>query len=268
MSLLDVVILGVVEGITEYLPISSTGHLIIVGGWLGQTSASAKTFLIFIQLGAVLAVLWEYSGSLADLVRRARDDDSARAFLLKVFVAFLPAAVVGLLFHKSIKAALFHQTPVAVALITGGVAMLLVERFVRAKGTGDVERITWTQAIGVGLFQVLSLWPGVSRAAATIVGGLTLGLDRSSATIFSFYLAIPTLGAATLYDLYKSRDVLSSADVAPFGLGLTISFVVSLAVIRGLLRYVRTHRFTPFAVYRIVFGLYVLFLADDSLFQE
>jgi undecaprenyl-diphosphatase len=266
MNLLDVIILGLVEGLTEFLPVSSTGHLIIVGHWLGLTSDKAKTFEIFIQLGAVLAVAWEYRRQLFALLVRARHEQQARAFLGKIFVAFLPAAIVGLLVHSLIKKHLFHQTPVALALIVGGVAMYLVEQFAKPKPAADVEAITWSQALGVGLFQTLSLlWPGVSRSASTIIGGLVIGLDRSAATVFSFYLAIPTLGAATLYDLFKSRNDLSSEDLVPFGLGLAVSFVVSLLVVRGLLRYVRHHSFKPFAIYRIAFGVLVLLLPADII---
>lgn len=265
MTLLDVVILGIVEGLTEFLPVSSTGHLIIVSHWLGLVGDKIDTFNIFIQLGAILAVAWEYHTQLVSLVGRARNEPQARAFLGKIFLAFLPAAIVGLTIHKMIKRELFHQVPVASALIVGGIVMFLVEQFVRTHSKDDVEKITWGQALGVGLFQTLSLWPGVSRAAATIVGGLSLGLDRSSATIFSFYLAIPTLGAATLYDLFKSRNDLSKDDIVPFGLGLIVSFVVSLLVVRGLLRYVRNHNFKPFAIYRVAFGILVLLLPANII---
>lgn len=264
MSLFVVVILGIVEGLTEFLPISSTGHLVLVSHWLGYSDSKAKTFDIFIQLGAVLAVAWEYRVPLVGLFVRAPSNRAARDFLVKLFLAFLPAAGVGFLFHKHIEEHLLSPIPVATAFIIGGVLMFLVELFATKKPPETVETFTWTQAVGVGVFQILGLWPGISRAGATIIGGLVLGRDRSSATQFSFYLALPTLGAATLYKLYKGRGDLTRDDIVPFGLGLVVSFIVALIVIRALLRYVRSHDFKLFAVYRVIVGIAVLFVPASA----
>ncbi len=258
MSILFVVVMGIVEGLTEFLPVSSTGHLILVSHLFGETDSRTKTFEIFIQLGAILAVAWEYRRHLVELLGHARTNPRARNFLAKLLVAFLPAAVVGLLGGKAIKEHLFNPKSVAIALIVGGVVMILVEQFLPRRETGDIEDVTWAQAFGIGLLQTLALWPGVSRAAATIIGGMVVGLDRGRATVFSFYLALPTLGAATLYDLVKSRNQLTAADVVPFGFGLAVSFVVALLVIRAMLLYVKHYSFQPMAVYRIILGFVVL----------
>ncbi|MBI2568938.1 MAG: undecaprenyl-diphosphate phosphatase [Candidatus Schekmanbacteria bacterium] len=255
---LVVIVLGIVEGLTEFLPISSTGHLILAGHLLSFTGPRADTFEIFIQLGAILAVAWEFRASLWDLGRRQRRDAGARAFVANVALAFMPAAVVGLAAGSAIKAQLFGPATVATALIAGGVAIWLIETWIPERTPVDVEKLTWRQALGVGLAQIAALCPGVSRSAATIMGGMICGLDRRAATEFSFFLALPTLGAATVYDLLKSLDILSRADIAPFALGLLASFVSALLVIRGFLRYVRTHDFRPFAIYRVVLGLLVL----------
>lgn len=267
MTLWIAAVLGLVEGLTEFLPVSSTGHLILVGALLGigENDERAKTFEIVVQLGAILAVCWEYRRDLTSLAARAPRERKAAAFLAKLFLAFLPAAIVGLLFGKAIKERLFNPTSVAIALVVGGVAMILMERLAPKRTPGHVEDITWGQALGVGLFQLTALWPGVSRSAATILGGLALGLDRSRATVFSFYLALPTLGAATVYEAWKSRHLLSSADAAPFAVGLAVAFVSALLVIRGMLAYVRRYDFVPLAVYRILLGLIVFVLLRDRM---
>lgn len=248
------VILGIVEGITEFLPISSTGHLIVVGDLLGATDARAATFEIFIQLGAVLAVVWHYRARLWAVAARLAAPEG-RDFILPLFIAFLPAAIIGLLLHDWIKATLFTPLVVAGALVVGGFLILLLERIHPKDAVVDAGRMPLKTAFGIGLAQVLSLIPGTSRSASTILGGYALGCSRQAATEFSFFLAIPVLGSATLYDLYKSRDLLGGTDVFPFAVGTVVAFVVALVVIRGFLRFVAGHDFRPFAWYRIGFGL-------------
>lgn len=252
------VILGVVEGVTEYLPVSSTGHLILVGDWVGLQGPVAATFEIFIQLGAVLAVVWHYRVRLLEVARRAGGQEG-RAFILPLFVAFLPAAVVGLLLHGWIKAHLFTPLVVAGALVVGGVVILVLERIHFEDTILDAEKMPVRAALGIGLAQILSLIPGTSRSATTILSGYALGCSRRAATEFSFLLAIPVLGAATLYDLYKSRALLSGGDVPMFVVGTVVAFATALIVIRGFLKYVSGHDFRIFAWYRIGFGLLVAF---------
>jgi undecaprenyl-diphosphatase len=195
---------------------------------------------------------------LLHLTRRLFTDRSAVVFVGKLLVAFLPAAIVGVMFRETMQARLFFAAPVAVALIVGGILMFAIEQFLPPREEAPVEQISWLQALGVGLFQILSLWPGFSRSAATIMGGMILGLDRSRSTVFSFYLAIPTLCGATVYETYKSRNDLSMDDLGWFALGTLVSFVVALIVIKGMLAYVRRFSFRPLAVYRIVLGIVVL----------
>ena len=261
MTLLFVVVMGIVEGLTEFLPVSSTGHLILTANAFGLGGTpKVETFEIFIQLGAILAVVCEYRIDLWRLTARLKSDRSARMFVFKLFIAFLPAAIVGLAFRKTIKLHLFHAGPVAAALIVGGIFIFAVEQFLPKRKPEPVENVSWLQALGVGLFQCLALWPGFSRSAATILGGMTLGLDRSRSTIFSFYLALPTLGAATVYELFKAIQdgELDLSDAGNFALGTVISFVVALIVIKGMLWYVRQFDFRPLAVYRILLGIVVL----------
>lgn len=257
VDLLKAAILGIVEGVTEYLPVSSTGHLIIAGDLLGWNGPRAATFEIFIQLGAVLAVVWHYRARLWAVVARVTAPEG-RAFLLPLLIAFLPAAVVGLLLHGWIKAHLFTPLVVAGALVVGGVVILVLERIHFEDTILDAERMPLKAALGIGLAQILALIPGTSRSAATILSGYALGCSRRAATEFSFFLAIPVLGAATLYDLYKSRELLVAGDVAIFAVGTVVAFATALIVIRGFLRYVSGHDFRPFAWYRIGFGLLVL----------
>ncbi|MEO6068588.1 MAG: undecaprenyl-diphosphate phosphatase [Gemmatimonadota bacterium] len=255
-GLLVAVILGLVEGITEFLPVSSTGHLIIAGDLLGFDSPSAPTFEIFIQLGAVFAVVWHYRRRLWEVGLRA-GGPVGREFLLPLFIAFLPAAVVGLLLHGWLKAHLFHPLVVAGALVVGGIVILILERIHFEDRIFDAERMPARTALGIGLAQLLALIPGTSRSAATILGGYALGCSRKAATEFSFLLSIPVLGSATLYDLYQSRDLLSGRDVPMFAVGTAVAFITALVVIRGFLKYVSGHDFRPFAWYRIGFGLVV-----------
>jgi undecaprenyl-diphosphatase len=251
-------VLGLVEGATEFIPVSSTGHLIVVSSWLGLLDERAKTFDIFIQLGAILAIVWLYRARLSRVLLEARHQSRSRRFLGNLFIAFLPAAVIGFLAHGWIKARLFNSTVVAVALVAGGVLILLIERWAPAPRVSDVTEVPPRTAFGIGLAQVLSLIPGTSRSGATIMGGYALGLSRMAATEFSFFLAIPVMLAATAYDLLKSWSSLVPADAPVFAVGFIVSFVSALVVVRAFLSYVSHHSFSAFAWYRIAFGIVVL----------
>ncbi|GIV98676.1 undecaprenyl-diphosphate phosphatase [Roseiflexus sp.] len=256
-----VVILGVVEGLTEFLPISSTGHLLIVSSLLDFEGSLGGTFEIFIQLGAVLAVVGYYALDLLHQARQAPRDPQTRRFWLAIGLAFVPAAVTGLALHDWIKAVLFSPTVIGIALITGGVVLIIVERLPRGAATiHDATHLSLRQALGIGIAQALALTPGVSRSAASIIGGMLVGLDRRAATTFSFYLAIPTLGAATVVDLLTSLDQVTPSDVGRLFLGLVVSLIVAWLSIGWLLRYVANHSFVAFGIYRIVAGLIVLAL--------
>ena len=254
-------LLGLVEGITEFLPISSTGHLILVGRWCGLTGDRAEVFEIFIQIGAVLAVVTEYRTKLLEVARGAVTRSPERSLGLCIVLAFLPAAGTGLLLHDWISATLFGPRTVAAALIAGGVAILAVERWKPAPSIDRVDRVGPGRALLIGLAQCVALWPGFSRSAATILGGLLCGLDRKAATEFSFFLAIPTLGAATVYHLWQKHDALLAGDLAWLLVATAVSFVVAWGAIRWLLRFVATHDLTPFAWYRIALGLVVWWFA-------
>ena len=256
--LVKALVLGVVEGLTEFLPVSSTGHLIIAGDAIAFTGARANTFEIFIQLGAIFGVVWHYRTRVLDLaVHAARPRE--RRFLMKLFVAFLPAAILGLLTHKYITTYLFNPLTVAGALVVGGAVILLVERWYRHHSARlhDVEDLSYTDALVVGIAQMFSLFPGVSRAGATIIGGLLTGLSRTTATEFSFFLAMPTMFAATFFDLYKNIEILRPEDVSIFAVGFVVAFITAVIVVRTFLVYVSRHTFLPFAWYRIAFGLAV-----------
>ena len=255
------VILGLVEGVTEFIPVSSTGHLIIVGEWLGQVDDRAKTFDIFIQLGAILAIVWLYRARLLQTAVSARRDPASRRFFLNLGISFVPAAGVGLLIHDWIKAHLFNIPVVAWALILGGIAILLIEWWSPRTRFDAVSEGPPLTALGVGLAQVLSLVPGTSRSGATIMGGYALGLSRRAATELSFFLAIPIMFAATLYDLATSMGALSAADAPFFATGFVVSFVSALVVVKAFLSYVSHHSFRAFAWYRIGFGAGLLWLA-------
>ena len=255
---LKVVVLGIVEGLTEFLPISSTGHLIIAGQLLGFGGDKAKVFDIAIQSGAMLAVVWEYRARFARVLTGLAGDPVARRFAANLVIAFLPAALLGLAFSGAIKQYLFHAVPVALAFIIGGLVILWVERRPRRTTVEEVDDMTWKDALKVGLAQSVALIPGTSRSGATIIGGMLFGLSRRAATEFSFFLAVPTLIAAGAYDLYQHRTLLDAADLGPFGVGFAVSFVSAFACVRWLLRYIATHDFSVFAWYRIVFGVIVL----------
>jgi undecaprenyl-diphosphatase len=251
-TLVTALILGIVEGLTEFLPISSTGHLILAGELLGANDERWNVFNIVIQTGAMLAVGWEY---------RARFFRIDVTLYRNLIVAFMPAAVVGLLFSKYIKAYLFHAVPVAIAFIVGGIIILIVESRPRAARVESTREMTWLDALKVGVAQCFALIPGTSRSGATIIGGMLFGLSRPAATEFSFFLAVPTLFAAGAYDLFKHRALFSASDLPMFGVGAAAAFVSAFVVVRWLIRYVATHDFKPFAWYRIVFGVVVLLTA-------
>jgi undecaprenyl-diphosphatase len=257
--LVKALIMGVVEGLTEFLPISSTGHLIITGSLLDFLEKDQRdVFEIFIQLGAILAVCWEYRGKLLGVARGLVKEKGAQLFTINLFVAFLPAAVIGLLAGSAIKARLFYPGPVAGAFIIGGLVILWAERRKHKARISDVDSMTAKDALVVGLAQCFALIPGMSRSASTIIGGLLFGLSRKAATEFSFFLAIPTLSAAALYDLYKHRAVLDSGLTGLFAAGFVMSFISAIIAVRGLIRYISKHDFSAFAWYRIGFGTIVL----------
>lgn len=260
MDWLKALLLGLVEGATEFLPVSSTGHLIVAADWLHYPEAQRGTFEIFIQLGAILAVYWHYRADLLARLAHARRDPQGLALLGKVTLAFLPAAIVGLLSHDWIETHLFSTRMVAWALIGGGIVIWIADRRPRAAHVHVLDAVGWRAALAIGVAQIASLFPGVSRAAATIVGGMLAGLDRPTATQFSFYLALPTLTAASLYSLLKGLDGIDADAAVGLALGFVTAFVSALAVIRAFLRYVQTHDFVPFAIYRIAFGALLLWL--------
>jgi len=256
--LLEALIMGVVEGLTEFLPISSTGHLIVAGRLLRFPEEIAATFEIFIQLGAILAVVVYFA---RDLLREVRAAPAARGLLLNLAVAFLPAALVGVALGDLIKAYLFNPVTVAFALIGGGVIMLIIEQRPRRPAVHDVLAARWPHALVVGLAQIASLWPGFSRSASTIIGGMLAGMDRPTALRFSFYLSIPTMVAATVFDFLRSLDEIHAEALPAFFIGTACAFLVALAVIKFLLGYVARHDFKPFGWYRIAAGLGLLGLA-------
>ena len=259
MLLFKAAVMGLVEGATEFLPVSSTGHLILAGDWLGfDEYRGAETFEVFIQLGAILAVVWLYRAKILGVFRAAPRDPAARRLILNIAIAFLPAALIGFLVHDWIKERLFDPVVVAAALVAGGFLILAIERWHKPFHTETVDDIRPRSALWVGLAQVLSLIPGTSRSGATIMGGLAVGLSRVAATEFSFFLAIPIMFAASFYDLFKAMDTLTSADAPVFAVGFVVSFVSALVVIRALIRFVSTNTFVPFAWYRIVFGAILL----------
>jgi undecaprenyl-diphosphatase len=248
-DLVNALVLGVVEGLTEFLPISSTGHLILAAELLGANDERGKVFDVAIQTGAILAVVWEY---------RARFFRVDPRLWLNLAVAFVPAALLGLAFGSLIKQHLFSPLPVATAFVVGGLIILWVDRGARTARVNSTQEMTWGDALKVGIAQCFALIPGTSRSGATIIGGMLFGLSRPAATEFSFFLAVPTLVAAGAYDLWTNRALFSARDVPMFALGLAASFISAFLVIRWLIRYVATHDFRPFAWYRIAFGLIVL----------
>ena len=256
--LIHALILGLVEGITEFLPVSSTGHLILVGQLLGFNDDKGKVFEIAIQFAAILAVVWEYRKRLFHTVLSLRSEASSQRLALNLIVAFLPAAILGFLFLKQIKYYLFNPFVVASAFILGGFLIIWAEKRQHIVHAESLDDLTWLDALKVGFAQALAMIPGTSRSGATIIGGLFFGLSRRAATEFSFFLAIPTMFAATLYDVYKNRDLFSVDDLALFAVGGTVSFISAFIAVRGLIRFISRHDFTVFAWYRIAFGIIVL----------
>jgi len=266
-EILVAVVLGIVEGLTEFLPVSSTGHLILVGNWLQFTGEKANTFEIFIQLGAIIAVLIYFRDRIWRLVSailgkpRPADGltvDQARRFGVGVMLAFVPAAIIGFFFHDLIEALLFNPKTVAAALIVGGVGIILIEQLHLRVKVDTMEDLTWTQALGIGLAQCLSLIPGMSRSASTIMGGLVLGLSHAAAAEFSFFLAIPTIFAATLYSLAKRFSLLNADDAVLFAVGFIVSLLVAWLVIAAFMSFIKKHSFEAFGWYRIVLGFAIL----------
>ena len=251
-------VLGIVEGLTEFLPVSSTGHLILAGDLLGFNDERGKLFEIVIQTGAILAVCWEYRARLGAVAAGLGRDAAARRFVANLAIAFLPLAVLGLLFGKAIKAHLFQPVPVALAFIAGAFIILWAERREHVVRIHSVDELTWQDALKLGFAQAFALIPGTSRSGATIIGGLLFGLSRKAATEFSFFLAIPTLFAASAYQLWKERHLLDGDDLGMWAVGFVSAFVSAFLCVRWLLRYISTHDFTFFAWYRIAFGLVVL----------
>lgn len=272
LLLFKAAIMGIVEGLTEFLPISSTGHLIVAGSLLNFNYANAKVFEIVIQSGAILALCWEYRQRLLGTVSGIFTEPTAQRFALNVSIAFLPFMLMALKFHEAIKAELFKPVPVALAFAIGGVIILFAERWykrralqVDVKLIESVDDMTWRDALKVGLAQCAALIPGTSRSGATIIGGMFLGLSRKCATEFTFFLAIPTLVGATVYALWKARNELAIADLSVFGVGFVTAFISAFVCVRWLLRYISTHDFTVFAWYRIAFGVVILVTSYSGL---
>ena len=266
LLLLKAAVMGLVEGLTEFLPISSTGHLILAGALLGFDDDKAKVFDIAIQTGAILAVIIVYWQKISSTIKALPHSAAAQRFAFNVFIGFVPAVILGLLLGKAIKAHLFTPWVVATTFIVAGFIILWAER--RPASTvriHEVEDMRGRDALKVGLVQCLAMIPGTSRSGATIIGGMLLGLSRKAATDFSFYLAIPTLIGAGAYSLYKERALLSMADTPVFGVGLLVSFVSAWVCVRWLLRFISSHSFEVFAWYRIVFGLVVLATSYSGL---
>ena len=259
LLLIKAAILGIVEGLTEFLPISSTGHLILVGDLLNFNDDRGKVFEIVIQFAAILAVCWEYRAKLATVANGlVQKQEVAQRFIFNLFIAFLPLAILGLAFGKAIKAHLFAPIPVAMAFIVGGFIILWAEKRNHVTTIDSVDEMHWKDALKMGFAQALALIPGTSRSGSTIIGGLFFGLSRKAATEFSFFLAIPTLTMATLYEVVKYRHDFHADDIGIFLVGSIASFISAFIAVRALLRYISRHDFTVFAWYRIAFGLMVL----------
>ncbi len=265
--IINTIILGIVEGLTEFLPISSTGHLILAGDLLNFNTEKGKLFEVVIQVGAIFAVCWEYRVKItAVLAGLLKGEKSAQKFTLNLIVAFMPLAVLGLLFGKLIKAVLFKPMPVALAFIIGAFIIIWAEKREHKIRVFEIDDLSLLDALKLGIAQAFALIPGTSRSGATIIGGLFFGLSRKAATEFSFFLAIPTLFIASLYDLYKHREILEWAVDAPyFAVGMIAAFFSAMLAIKGLLRYISNHDFIIFAWYRIIFGLVVIGTAYSGL---
>lgn len=271
LAALKILFLGLIEGITEFLPISSTGHLVIAADWIGfpgqtgLTESTANAFLVFIQLGAILAIVCLYWRTFWGIARDFYRPGRSQRLLINLVIGTIPAVVVGLPTEDWIEKHFMKPIPVAAALVVGGIAILLVERFVKHASCGDVHDLSWRKALGVGCFQVLAiLFPGMSRSASTILGGLSLGLSRKTATEFSFFLAVPAMCGASIIKLYSAREGLSAEAVPIFAFGFIAAFVSALVVVRWLLHYVAGHTFAAFAWYRIIFGVILLLVYTNG----
>ena len=258
LTVFKAIIMGIVEGLTEFLPISSTGHLILAGEAISFTGDKAKMFEIVIQLGAILAIVWIYRKKILSVVKNCWKDKSARSFVINIMTAFMPAAVIGLAVHKYIKKYLFNPVTVSFALIIGGLAIIVIEKMSHSNKITSTDQFDFKTSLKVGFAQVLALFPGVSRSGATIMGALAFGVDRKTAAEFSFFLAIPTMFAATLYDLYKEHSMLSIHDAGIFTAGFVSAFITALVVVYWFIKYISNHNFMLFAYYRIVFGIIML----------
>ena len=255
---IQALILGVVEGLTEFLPISSTGHQIIVADLLDFGGERAMAFNIIIQLGAILAVVWEFRRKILDVVTGLPTQRNAQRFTVNLLIAFLPAVVLGVIFADLIHHYLFNPITVAAALVIGGVVMLWAERREHEVHAESVDDITWKDALKVGFAQCLAMIPGTSRSGSTIIGGLLFGLSRKTATEFSFFLAMPTMVGAAVYSGYKYRDLFQPADLPVFAIGFVTSFIFAMIAVKGLLKFIASHSYAAFAWYRIAFGLLIL----------
>ncbi|WP_025858291.1 undecaprenyl-diphosphate phosphatase [Pseudomonas sp. CHM02] len=255
---IQAVILGVVEGLTEFLPISSTGHQIIVADLLDFTGDRFNAFNIIIQLGAILAVVWEFRGKIFEVVSGLPTQRKAQRFTANLLIAFLPAVVLGVIFADLIHHYLFNPITVATALVVGGIIMLWAERREHDVHAETVDDITWKDALKVGLAQCLAMIPGTSRSGSTIIGGLLFGLSRKTATEFSFFLAMPTMVGAAVYSGYKYRDLFQPSDLPVFAIGFVTSFIFAMIAVKGLLKFIASHSYAAFAWYRIAFGLLIL----------
>jgi undecaprenyl-diphosphatase len=261
MSWLEAIILGLVEGITEFLPVSSTGHLILTQSLLGLTGAAVERHIIIIQGAAILAVCWEFRQKLFHTAFTLHSDAVSRRFFFNLVIASIPLGVLAIKFEDQIKAVLFNPVSVAIALVVGGIIILWAERRKHEERVKNVDELTTMDAVKLGLFQALALFPGTSRSGATIIGGLLSGLSRRTAAEFSFFLAIPALLAATAYDIYKARNEFAAAEVEPLVVSCIVSFVSALLATKLLLRFVSKHSFASFAWYRIAFGAVILITA-------
>ncbi|VVP84792.1 Undecaprenyl-diphosphatase [Pseudomonas fluorescens] len=255
---IQALILGVVEGLTEFLPISSTGHQIIVADLLDFTGDRFNAFNIIIQLGAILAVVWEFRGKIFEVVSGLPTQRKAQRFTVNLLIAFLPAVVLGVIFADLIHHYLFNPITVATALVVGGIIMLWAERREHEVHAETVDDITWKDALKVGLAQCLAMIPGTSRSGSTIIGGLLFGLSRKTATEFSFFLAMPTMVGAAVYSGYKYRDLFQPSDLPVFAIGFVTSFIFAMIAVKGLLKFIASHSYAAFAWYRIAFGLLIL----------
>ena len=257
-DLIEAAILGVVEALTEFLPVSSTGHLIVASELMGFGGSSGKVFEVVIQTGAILAILVLYWRRFWDVIRGLGSDPESWRFVTAILLAFLPAAILGVLLHKYIKAFLFTPMVVAIAMVLGGVAILVIERIRPVPTVNQIERFSPQLALGIGAVQCIAMIPGVSRSGATILGALLMGVTRKTAAEFSFFLAVPTLAGAGVYDLYKNRDALSVDGMELIAVGFVTAFLASLWVIRWFVDFVGRHGFAPFAWYRIIVGSILL----------